>query len=311
MKGKVSLLVPLAIGIMILFAIGCGDDEKVTNGDTQNVLSDRDAVEYVVSSLDDDATGFDGLSLVQGAVSSAVSDFKDYEVPDIDGTTGGFGKIAVPQTDTFYYENGWHIFFADETVTTEDDSTTMVWDFEIADSTRLEKDGVPGFLLPDPDFVDMRTHIDLEFDQQSQDSDIDLDISLYRHGVLSLDTDMKLWVDLDEIFDVKVVFTGQGDLQPVNLRYEYDIAVNDLVLIEADDYDCPTSGTIDMTVSVYVTDGTNTLTGSAEVHLVVTGPGVVTGTVTSGDYVVTFTDDDFCADASSLPDNPWVRFLSM
>ncbi len=314
MRSRFAVLFMLLFGVVLFAAIGCSDDEKSTNGNNQNVLSDSAAVEDVSSSLEDG-----GLGLVQGAISSAVSDFKGYEPPDIDGTIGGYGKISMPQTDTFYYENGWHIFFADETVTTDEDSVTTVWDFTVSDSTRLEKDGVPGFLLPDPDFLDMRTYIDLNLDQHSQNSDFSLDLSLYRHGVLTLKTNDDLWVDLDENFDIALEAEGEdigaakivATNDKVNMRYVYDIAVKDLVLTKADDYDCPTAGTLDMTVTVYVTDGTNTLTGSAQVHLVITSPGVVSGTITSGDFVEEFTDDSFCADAASLPDNPWVRFMSM
>jgi hypothetical protein len=305
---------------MLLGAIGCGDDEKPTNGDNQNVLGDTATVNWVVLSLSDDQ-GNSTLGLVQGAISSAVSDFKGYDIPDIDDMTGGFGKIAVPQTYSYRYENGWHIFLADETFTNEINGLPWDWDFEIADSVRLEKDGVPDSLLPDPDYVDMRTHIDLGLVEHTEYDENYYDISLYRHGVLSLKPSMELWIDLDESFDLNIDIDSRIHPTRVSLatptddrlkiRYVYDIVVDDLVLIEADDYNCPTSGTIDMTVSVYVTDGTNTLTGSAQVHLVITPGGNVTGTVTSGDYVVVFTDTDFCADASSLPDNSWVRFLSM
>jgi len=314
MKLRFILTLMLALGIVFLGLTGCSEDDKnPTNGNNQSTLSDTATVNQVLSSLDG------GLGLVEGAISSAVSDFEDYEVPNVDSTIGSFGKITMPQTDTFYYENGWHIFLADETVTTDEDSVTTVWDFYVADSTRLEKDGVPGFLLPAPDFLYMRTRINLNLSQHSQDSDVNLDMGLYRHGVLTLKPNDDLWVDLDENFDIKLEAEGDSIFvakivaanSQMNLRYVYDIAVNDLVLTKADDYDCPTSGTIDMTVTVYITDGTNTLTGSAEVHLTITGSGTISGTISSGDYVEEFTDDNFCADKSSIPDSPWIRFMSM
>jgi len=303
------LFLALALTAILVFGVfGCGsdDDDKGTTPTTQQMTNEQ-AVAQVTSSLYGG-----GIEIILGAVSSARSDWDGYQPPDIEGTLdGGLGKILMPN-DTIWGDTtgtGWIVFFADAHYDDYDETedATISADFVVADSVMFKEGNVPNPVTTDPDFLDMRTHGDFDIDYSDPEGSLSMGLNFYQKVTLDQQSTSTIVGNLDEVFTLSMdgdLPTTEAVLNPdeeISIEYNYSVAVRNLTFTSADDYTCPVSGTMTVTVSVLAKDETATYSGSATATLTISSGGSVTGTVVSGNYYEYFSYTGFCTYVDGSP----------
>gem|GEM_PF-4087621 len=291
MNRKLTVLSLLATMGLLIAALSCGDD-KGTDSSTRT-MSDAEAFEEISGNFDSV-----GMQAIGAAIARTTSNFDGYAEPDIDDYLGGLGKVSATQDTVLSYEyrSGWHIYYVALTMFESEEGNTWTCNAVASDSTQFKVDGIALPFPTDPDYMDERAHIDFDLTMANDSSSQSIGLLAYLKTVLELITEDDLRLNLIEkfTFGIDATVDGQGS---VSGMFTYDVTSTNLMFSSADDFTCPTSGTIHMGISVSVTDETVTATASGTIDIVITD-GDAAVTITVG----TYTDTDYYPD---ICDNEW------
>ncbi|MCK4656135.1 MAG: hypothetical protein KAT85_03865 [candidate division Zixibacteria bacterium] len=298
MNKKLIILALLATVFLLIAALSCSDDKST--GSSTRELSDAEAFQEISSNFD-----IVGMQAIGAAIAQATTNWDGYTQPDIDEYLGGFGKVAATQDTVFQYEyrNGWHIFYVSLTMLENYvegyEGDKLGYAVVASDSTQFKVDGIALPFPADPDYMDERAHIDFDAAMHNDTSSLSIDLLVYLKTVLELITDDDLRLNLVEkfTFGMDATIDGQGSMSGT---FMYDVTSTDLMFSSADDFTCPTSGTIHMEISLRVSDGTQTATASGTIDIVITD-GDAAVTVTVGTYSDTEYYTDICENEWASP----------
>jgi len=306
MRQRTHVITLMIMCALFLCFSGCSDDDDSTTGPVTTRMDGQQAASMISANL----TEF-GMTAVVSALSGAIGNFKGYEPPNLDDYTGdGFAKAVAPTDTTWYkYQNGWHIFYADETVVSEYEGTVQTFDFVVSDSAQLKEDGVAMPDPSDPDYVDYRSHVDGSYTMNDGTSTSTLDGDFYQRTLVELITNNDLRLNISELIDMDI--SGTFDDQTGSSSYVYEINASNIIFNESDSYQCPVSGTIAFSIDLSMTDQSGTMVASATATLTISSGGYVSGTVTAEGETVNFTYYGLCADidASQMSPNPFVNLF--
>ncbi len=286
---KLNLILTTFIAAALIFSFsGCGDDGEDSTGPVGGTLTSEETNARIQASLEQV-----GFASVCAAMGEATAKWDGWEKPDI----GGYGKIT---SEWYRYENGWHMYHLDTTMTETSGGSTTTMGISLDEQLRFTKDGAYVEEAPDDlDKLEEKTDLSLTatlIDSNSGTTEISLDADVDAVLERMANDDLKL--NLDETFGMQISGTSD-EFGTGTFSYDYTVNVTDLVVSPDDNYAYPKSGTLTMTITVTVTDQSGTASGTGTAAFTF-DDGDVDGSINVGNDTFDANYVDVCGSGGSF-----------